>query len=147
MGDGLQLFVPLMVAKWQPYWSISFWIFVLVAASCAIFRPGSWLKGWEEAIRMFFRRRLGKRYDVPETNRIFEQEINLLTGKTNSMNSIEQLKLDEARAKAKKEVKKENNILFVTNLLTQTSFPVPRIALLVGVSEAYVKKVKELLKK
>ena len=92
-------------------------------------------------------RRLGKRYGKPETNRIFEQEINLLTGKTNSMNNIEQLKLDEARAKAKKEVKKENNILFVTNLLTQTTFPVPRIALLVGVSEAYVKKVKELLKK
>jgi hypothetical protein len=63
------------------------------------------------------------------------------------MNSIEQGKLDEAKAKAKKEVKKENNILFVTNLLTQTSFTVPRIALLVGVSETYVAKVKASLKK
>ncbi len=58
----------------------------------------------------------------------------------------EQVKLDEARQKSK-EVKKENNVLFVTNLLTQTSFSVPRIALLVGVSETYVKKVKESLKK
>jgi adenine-specific DNA methylase len=63
------------------------------------------------------------------------------------MNSIEQVKLDEAKAKAKKEVKKENNVLFVTSLLNQTSFPVPRIALLVGVSEAYVAKVKASLKK
>jgi hypothetical protein len=94
-----------------------------------------------------FRRRWGKGYEVPKTNRIFEQEINLLTGKINSMNSTEQVKLDEAKAKVKKEVKKENNVLFVTNLLTQTSFSVSRIALLVGVSEIYVKKVKESLKK
>ena len=95
----------------------------------------------------FFRRRWGKGYEVPETNRIFEQEINLLTGKIISMNNTEQVKLDEAKAKVKKEVKKENSVIFVTNLLTQTSFPVSRIALLVGVSEAYVKKVKESLKK
>jgi len=95
----------------------------------------------------FFRRRWGKCYELPETNRIFEQEINLLTGKINSMNTTEQVKLDEAKAKVKKDVKKENNVIFVTNLLTQTSFSVPRIALLVGVSETYVKKVKESLKK
>lgn len=94
------------------------------------------------------------RFEKPETNRIFEEEIDLLTGKTNTMGIIEQVKqmrLEEARMEGKrqgrKEVVEQKNRTFVTNLLSSTSFSVARIAALAGVSEAFVKKVKASLKK
>jgi hypothetical protein len=97
------------------------------------------------------------RCDEPEagvTNRIFEEEIDRLTGKVNTMGIIEQvkqMKLDAARAEARKEGRKEaderKNRVFVTNLLSSTSFSVKRIAGLAGVSEAFVNRVKLSLKK
>ena len=94
------------------------------------------------------------RFEKPETNRIFEEEIDRLTGKTNTMGIIEQvkqMKLDEARAEAKREARKEesdkNKRVFVTNLLSSTNFSVKKIAALAGVSEAFVNRVKASLKK
>jgi len=92
-------------------------------------------------------------FEKPETNRIFEEEIDRLTGKVNTMGIIEQvkqMKLEAAREEGRKEVKKETeerkNRVFVTNLLSSTSFSVKKIASLTGVSEAYVNKVKASLK-
>ncbi|HEY8967959.1 MAG TPA: hypothetical protein VIM64_02675, partial [Puia sp.] len=85
---------------------------------------------------------------------IFEEEIDRLTGKSNTMGLIEQIrqmKLDEARAEARKEARKEaageRNRIFVTNLLNSTSFSVKKIAQLAGVSESFVNRVKASLKK
>ena len=102
------------------------------------------------------------RFEKPETNRIFEAEIDRLTGKTNTMGIIEQvkqMKLDEAKRLArregkregkkegKKEAKEEANFVFVSNLLNNTSFATKKIADLAGVPEAYVNEVKESLQR
>ena len=94
------------------------------------------------------------RFEKPELNRIFEEEIDRLTGKANTMGIIEQvkqMKLDEARAEARAEARKEeadrNKRVFVTNLLSNTSFSVKKIADLAGVSEAFVNRVKASIKK
>jgi hypothetical protein len=61
------------------------------------------------------------------------------------------MKLEEARAEARKEARKDEaekkNRVFVTNLLSSTSFSVAKIAGLVGVSETFVNRVKASLKK
>jgi len=93
-------------------------------------------------------------FEKQETNRIFEEEIDRLTGKVNTMGIIEQvkqMKLDAAREEARKEGRKEadekKKRFFVTNLLSSTSFSVKKIAGLAGVSEAYVNRVKARLGK
>jgi hypothetical protein len=86
------------------------------------------------------------RFEKPETNRIFETEIDRLTGKTNTMGIIEQvkqMKLDEAR----KEAEEKRNHLFVENLLSNTDFTPKKIADLAGVTISFVNKVKASLKK
>lgn len=64
---------------------------------------------------------------------------------------VKQMKLDEARAEARKEGISSGadraKRLIETNLLTDTSFSVSKIAGLAGVSEAYVNRVKASLKK
>lgn len=64
---------------------------------------------------------------------------------------VKQMKLEEARAEAMKEARKseaeKKNRLFVISLLTNTSHSVAKIAVLVGVSEAFVNRVKASLKK
>jgi len=90
------------------------------------------------------------RFEKTETNCIFEEEIDRLTGKSNTMGLIEQIrqmKLDEARAEARKEAAGERNRIFVTNLLNSTSFSLKKIAQLAGVSESFVNRVKASLKK
>lgn len=102
------------------------------------------------------------RFEKPETNRTFEEEIDRLTGKINTMGIIEQvkqMKLEEARAEARREGRKEGrkegkqegeekrNRLFVENLLASTSFSVAKIATLAAVSEAFVNTVKASLAK
>jgi hypothetical protein len=94
------------------------------------------------------------RFEEPKTNRIFEEEIDRLTGKINTMGIIEQvkqMKLEEAKKEAKKEGQKlgeeKRNRLFVANLLTSTSHSVAKIATLAAVSEAYVNRVKASLAK
>ena len=89
------------------------------------------------------------RFAKPETNRIFEKELDRITGKTNTMGIIEQvrqMKLDEAREEARKEALQERNHLFVENLLSSTDFSAKKIASLAGVSVAFVNKVKAGLK-
>jgi predicted transposase YdaD len=97
------------------------------------------------------------RFEKPGTNRIFEQRIDHLTSKTNTMGIIEQvrqMKLDEAREKARKEGRKagrketeeRKNRVFVVNLLNNTSFSVKKIANLAGVSEAFVNRTKASLR-
>ena len=90
------------------------------------------------------------RFAMPETNRIFEEEIDRLTGKINAMGIIEQvkqMKLDEARKEAKREGAEENRRFIVANLLTNTSLTVAKIAALAGVTETYVKRLKASIAK
>jgi hypothetical protein len=84
------------------------------------------------------------RFAKPETNRIFESELDLLTGKVNTMGIIEQvkqMKLEEARKEARKEGEEKMSRLFVENLLSSTDFSAKKIADLAAVSVAFVNKV------
>jgi hypothetical protein len=60
---------------------------------------------------------------------------------------VREMKLEEARKKARKEGREQVNRLVVTNLLNMTSYSVARIAALTRVSEAYVKRIKASMKK
>ncbi len=85
-------------------------------------------------------------FEKPETNRIFESEIDRITGKTNVMGIIEQvkqMKIDEAR----EETREEERLVFVKNLLSNTSFSPKKIADLAGVTISFVNKVKASQKK
>jgi hypothetical protein len=78
------------------------------------------------------------RFEKSETNRIFTEEIDKITGKTNTMSIIEQvteLRVEEAR--------REGDEKAVRLLLQNTEFSVEKIADLVGVAVAFVKEVKE----
>ena len=89
------------------------------------------------------------RFAKPETNRIFGQELDRITGKINTMGIIEQvrqMKLEEAREEARKEEQKKTTRLFVENLLSGTNFSVKKIASLANVSVGFVNKVKTGLK-
>ncbi|HEY4290650.1 MAG TPA: hypothetical protein VGN00_26305 [Puia sp.] len=86
------------------------------------------------------------RFDKSETNRIFESELDCITGKTNTMGIIEQvrqMKIEEAEEKARD----EERHVFVENLLSNTSFSAKKIADLAGVNISFVNKVKASLKK
>lgn len=78
------------------------------------------------------------RFEKSETNRIFTEEIDKITGKTNTMSIIEQvteLRVEEAR--------REGDEKAVRLLLQNTEFSVEKIADLVGVTVVFVKEVKE----
>src|SRR5882757_4878315 len=65
------------------------------------------------------------RFEKPETNRIFESEIDRITGKMNTMGIIEQvkqIKLAEAKAEGLKEGLTQKETAVVKNLLAETSF-------------------------
>ena len=81
------------------------------------------------------------RFARPETNRIFETELDKITGKINTMGIIEQVKemrLEEAREAGRIEEKKE----VVKRLIQATQFTPKKIATIAGVSLAFVEKVK-----
>lgn len=90
--------------------------------------------------------------EKPETNRIFEREIDRLTGKANIMGIIEQvkqMKIAEAKEEGRKEGLKEvrtKMTAVVRNLIAETNFSDKKIADIAGVSEAFVKRVRQGVK-
>ncbi|MBN9382839.1 MAG: hypothetical protein J0H74_18885 [Chitinophagaceae bacterium] len=81
------------------------------------------------------------RFEKPETNRIFDSEIDRLTGKTNTMGIIEQVKQMRI-AEAKEEARTEKEAAVVKNLIAETNFSDKKIADIVGVTEAFVKRIR-----
>lgn len=89
------------------------------------------------------------RFEKPETNRIFEEEIDHLTGKINTMGIIEQvkqMKLDEAKDEARKEGRTEEKAQVVKRLLTR-GYSVKEITVIAAVTVGFVNKVKASLNK
>ena len=89
------------------------------------------------------------RFEKTQTNRIFESEIDRLTGKINTMGIIEQvkqMKLAEAKAEGLKEGLTQKETAVVKNLLAETSFSDRKIADIAGVSEAFVKQIRRASK-
>lgn len=90
------------------------------------------------------------RFEKQEMLVKFVEEIEILTGRTNTM-GIEELLLDMAEKKGlKKGIEKgmtqkeeEKNLTFTRNLLSSTNFSITKIAELVGVSEAFVLDIKK----
>lgn len=96
-------------------------------------------------------------FEEPETNRIFEEELDQITGKTNPMGIIEQVAEMRAEEKAKVIAGKmaeqmaeqmvaekviEERVTFVKRLLADAEFSSEKIAFLAGVSLATVEKIK-----
>lgn len=85
------------------------------------------------------------RFEKPETNRIFEREIDKFSGKTNTMNIFEQvaeIRAEEAFEKGRMEEKKE----VIKRLLEDKKFTTQKIAAIAKVSIAFVDKVKKATK-
>ena len=84
-------------------------------------------------------------FDNQESNRIFEERIDGLTGKADTMGIHElvgQLKIEEA----KDEGRAEKEIAVVNNLIKATRFSDRKIADIAGVSEAFVRRARRKLK-
>lgn len=85
------------------------------------------------------------RFENPEISAKFVQEISNLTERKITM-GIEEFLLDRAEKKGIEkgtaQTKIEEKLVFTRNLLTSTDFEVSRIANLVGVTEAFVIKVR-----
>ena len=94
--------------------------------------------------------------------RIFDKKLETITGKNNAMGVEEMLisrglekglekglkkGLKQGREEGREEEKKKLHYTFVKNHLQHTKFSVPKIASLLGVSEAYVREIKRELKK
>lgn len=85
------------------------------------------------------------RFVKPETNRIFEKELDRITGKVNTMGIIEQvkqIKLDEAREEGREEARKEEKVQVVKRLLAR-AFSSKEIAGIAGVTVPFVEKVRK----
>ncbi len=89
------------------------------------------------------------RFEKQETNRIFEQEKQKLTGGSNTM-GIEELLLDRAKkqglTQGLKREKQRRDREIVLNLLNHTDFSDEQIAKLAEVSKEYVVKLRKSLK-
>ena len=70
-----------------------------------------------------------------ETSRIFEKQIDKITGKKNTMDILTELYVED------------KNRVFVRNLLTKTTHSIDEIAALTEVSVDFVKEVKKKLRK
>jgi predicted transposase YdaD len=85
------------------------------------------------------------RFENPETNLIFEKEIDSITGKKNTMDIFEQVaewkRLDGVEEGMKKAEEKS-----VRSLLTKTKFSVEKIAAVLDVPVSTVKKIQQKLK-
>jgi len=89
------------------------------------------------------------RFEKRETNRIFEEKIDHLTGKINTMGIIEQvrqMKIEEAEERARKKAMTQKATEVVRNLITVTNFSISKIADIAGVSEAFVKRIQRAVK-
>jgi len=85
-------------------------------------------------------------FEKPETNRIFRDEIDKITGKKNTMDIFEQvaeMKAQEARKEGIEEGRTEERRHFVENLLKESDFSLEKIASLANVSVGYVKEIKK----
>lgn len=96
-------------------------------------------------------------FNKQETNRIFMEQIDVITGKKDTMGIIEQVKqirLEEAREvgreeglkTGRKEGRDEERRLFVENLLKDSDFAPEKIASVANVSLEYVNEVKVKLR-
>jgi hypothetical protein len=85
------------------------------------------------------------KFEEPETNRIFETEIDRLTGKINTMGIIEQVRQMKIEA-AKEEAVAEKDTEVVRNLISKTDLSDKEIAAIVSVSEAFVKRLRKKAK-
>jgi hypothetical protein len=86
------------------------------------------------------------RFEKPETNCKFEEGVDKITGKKNSMDIFEhlaQIRAAEALEKGREEGRENANRLFVENLLKESDFTQAKIASLANVSLAFVRKVKK----
>lgn len=84
----------------------------------------------------------------PKINRSFDKQIDILTGKQNTMGIIETIKkiqLDEAYEKGVEKGIEKKNREFIFNLLQADKFTISEIANLANVSHAFVKKLKKEL--
>ena len=86
------------------------------------------------------------RFEKSTTYRNFEKQIDIITGKKNTMGIMEQV-AEIRTAEGIKKAKKASARMFVKNLLNETNFSVTRIALLADVSEAFVTGIKKRLRK
>ena len=92
-----------------------------------------YLKEKVDAILSFLRNYVV--FDDPEINRKFDEDIDQLTGKQNTMGIIEQLAEQRVEEKSR---------LVVENLLKQTDFSIEKIASLTATSVDFVLKLKKM---
>jgi len=85
-------------------------------------------------------------FQKKETNSIFIQEIDQITGNTNKMDIFEQIAELREEVGMKKGMQKASR-LFVKNLLKESNFSLEKIASMANVSLSFVKQVKKSLKK
>jgi len=81
------------------------------------------------------------RFADPKFNRIFMDELDQITGKSNTMGIIEYVKEQKINA-ARDEARQETRISVVKNLLSDTDFSTEKIAAIAGVSVAFVEEVR-----
>jgi hypothetical protein len=85
------------------------------------------------------------RFADPKFNRIFMEELDQITGKTNTMGIIEYIKeqkIIEISEKVRAEARTTKEISVVKNLLSGTDFSTEKIAAIAGVSVAFVEEVR-----
>lgn len=84
------------------------------------------------------------RFENPETNRIFSNEIDKITGKLTTMDIFEQvaeMRWQEGLEEGHRKGLEEGVAKSVKVLLANTKFSVAKIASLVGVSATFVRKL------
>jgi len=79
-------------------------------------------------------------FEDPQTNRIFDKQIDKIPNKKSTMGLIEQI--TEMRIHEAEEIR---DTKFVTNLLLNSDHSVEEIASFAGVSISFVEKIKEAL--
>jgi len=85
-------------------------------------------------------------FDNPEMGVKFDREINLLSDKHKNM-GIEQFLVQRAKNEGMEIKETEKNLTFVKSLLTQTDFPVQKIAQVADVTVSFVEEVRASLSK
>jgi hypothetical protein len=85
------------------------------------------------------------RFEKIELINKFDDELDIITNRPNTM-GLKEFVLDRERRMARKEEREEKNSTFTRNLITQTDFSDEKIALLAGVEIDYVRKVRASLR-
>jgi len=111
-------------------------------------------------VKLLYRKRFRKRkihailsflhnyvsFAEPETNRIFERELDKISGKKNTMNIFEavaEIRATEALKKGIRKGRAAEKTRVVRRLLARKGFTVKKIADIVDVSVSFVEKVKK----